>query len=222
MKNNFKKVTAIVLSSLGILASAPSAFCVPKTCPNSAKKNHEITNAPKKRISRPKILKYVILNRIISKQNIDQKFTKKTLEIPNATFVDDYALANQPNIREIILPKAVSVGSRAFENCEKLERIVFTDQLTSIVCDAFVGCRKDLKIIFNEKEYSVEEFTKIVKPSVKVNIGPFQPLDFRYYGEDKINLQFQLLDGKVNDTTIEENSDCADDTTLTISEIKPQ
>lgn len=30
MKNNFKKVTAIVLSSLGILASAPSAFCAPK------------------------------------------------------------------------------------------------------------------------------------------------------------------------------------------------
>ena len=31
MKNNLKKLTAIALSSLGILASAPSAFCVPKS-----------------------------------------------------------------------------------------------------------------------------------------------------------------------------------------------
>ena len=31
MKNNLKKLTAIALSSLGILASAPSAFCAPKS-----------------------------------------------------------------------------------------------------------------------------------------------------------------------------------------------
>ena len=47
MKSNFKKLTAITLSSLGILASAPSAFCAPKACPSSAKKNNNITKHQK-------------------------------------------------------------------------------------------------------------------------------------------------------------------------------
>ena len=168
MKSNFKKLTAITLSSLGILASAPSAFCAPKACPSSAKKNNNITNAPKKHVQTDSSKTKVISNRIISKKLIGCKFTQKHLKAPNATFIYDGAFSDQPNLKKIYLPEAAHVGSRAFENCEKLETIVFTDKLTSLAPDAFLGCMKDLKIIYKGQEYSASDFMKVIKPYVKV------------------------------------------------------
>ena len=101
MKSNFKKLTAITLSSLGILASAPSAFCAPKACPSSAKKNNNITNAPKKHVQTDSSKTKVISNRIISKKLIGCKFTQKHLKAPNATFIYDGAFSDQPNLKKI-------------------------------------------------------------------------------------------------------------------------
>ncbi len=220
MKSNFKKLTAITLSSLGILASAPSAFCAPKACPSSEKKNHDITKAPKKRGGQTKSSKTkVILNRIVSKESFGCKFTQKNLEAPYATYIYDDAFSNQPNLKKIYLPKAVHVGSRAFENCEKLETIVFTDKLTSLAPDAFLGCMKDLKIFYKGQEYSASDLMKVIKPYIKVeiNYGSFQPLAFRDYGSDKINMIIQPMREKVDDTTVSEDSDTSD--TIVLSEI---
>ena len=220
MKSNFKKLTAITLSSLGILASAPSAFCAPKACPNSAKKNNNITNAPKKRVqTESSKTKVIIPNRIISKGYLGCKFTQNYLKAPYATFIYDGAFSDQPNLEKIYLPKAVHVGSRAFENCEKLEQIVFTDQLTSLAPDAFLGCRKDLKIIYKGQTYRPSNFMEVIKPYVKVevNYGFLQPLVFTDYGSDKINMIIQPVGEKVNDTTVAEDSDTSE--TIALSEI---
>lgn len=219
MKSNFKKFTAITLSSLGILASAPSAFCAPKACPNSAKKNNNITNAPKKHVQTESSKTKVIPNRMISKEHIGCKFTQKYLKAPYATFIYDGAFSDQPNLEKIYLPKAIHVGSRAFENCEKLEQIVFTDQLTSIAPDAFLGCMNDLKIIYKGQAYSASKFMEVVKPYVKVevNYGFLQPLVFTDYGSDRINMIIQPMREKVNDTTVAEDSDTSE--TIALSEI---
>lgn len=213
MNSNFKKSAAIVVSALGVLTSAPSAFCAPKACPNSEKKNYNITKAPKKRENESQTSHTKIIpNRIISKKYMDGEIFQKRVDAPDAVAVEDYAFANQSHIKKVKLPKAVHVGSRAFENCENLEKIVFTDQLTSIAPDAFLGCRLDLKIIYKGLEYSVGEFAQEVKPYVKVNIafGPYQPLDFKYYGKDKINLTIQPVGERIDDTTVEEDSSCSD------------
>ena len=220
MKSNFKKLTAITLSSLGILASAPSAFCAPKACPNSAKKNNNITNAPKKRVqTESSKTKVIIPNRIISKGYLGCKFTQNYLKAPYATFIYDGAFSDQPNLEKIYLPKAVHVGSRAFENCEKLEQIVFTDQLTSLAPDAFLGCRKDLKIIYKGQTYRPSDFMKVIKPYVKVeaNYGFLQPLVFTNYGSDRINMIIQPMREKVDATTVAEDSDTSE--TIALSEI---
>ena len=219
MKSNFKKLTAITLSSLGILASAPLAFCAPKACPNSAKKNNNITNAPKKRVQTDSSKTKVIPNRIISKGYLGCKFTQNYLKAPYATFIYDGAFSDQPNLEKIYLPKAVHVGSRAFENCEKLETIVFTDQLTSLAPDAFLGCRKDLKIIYKGQTYRPSNFMEVIKPYVKVeaNYGFLQPLVFTDYGSDRINMIIQPMREKVDNTTVAEDSDTSE--TIALSEI---
>ena len=218
MKNSFKKLTAITLSSLGILASAPSAFCAPKACHSSKEKNHDITKAPKKRSGQTKSSKTeIISDRMLSKGSFKGKITQKTLKAPNATCIYDDTFSNQPNLEKIYLPEAYHVGSCAFENCKKLKTIVFTDKLKLLAFDAFLGCPDDLKIIYEGKKYSASDFMKVVKPyKVEIRQGSFQPF-FTNYGPDKINIMVRPMREKVDDTTVAEDADTSE--TIVLSEI---
>ena len=78
---------------------------------------------------------------------------------------------------------------------------------------------KDLKIFYKGQEYSASDLMKVIKPYIKVeiNYGSFQPLAFRDYGSDKINMIIQPMREKVDDTTVSEDSDTSD--TIVLSEI---
>ena len=206
-------IMALVLASFGF---APSAFCAPKACPSSKKKNHDITKAPKKRGGQTKSSETkVIFDLVVSKEYLEGEITQKNLRAPIAAFIHSNAFSNQPNLEIIYLPEAVEVGSRAFENCEKLKTIVFTDKLKLLAPDAFLGCPNDLKIIYEGKKYSASDLMKVIEPlyiSVIIRDDSTQPLAFRDYGPDKINIIVQPMREKIDDITFVEDSDTSDTT----------
>ena len=190
MKNNFKKFTAITLSSLGMLTSTPSAFCAPKsnlTKLTPTEKAHE-TTAPTKcdselkfssstpsafhaiKIRKSTCKTALILGKKISPKSIGHLVNAKCLEAPLANIIKSLSFAYQTNLEKITFKNVDYLGSYAFINCDKLKEIVFTDRLRSIEANAFLGCKKDVKIIYRGNTYSVPEFLKKVKPLIRLDV----------------------------------------------------
>lgn len=226
MKNSIKKITALALSSLGILASAPSSFCVPRTSPSDLNpaeksyrttapmksssnlvisdstpsafrvlklvpglKNYRVITPPSKHNIKPPFSTEVITSENITKKSLNYIVGANCLEAPFATVVQEYALSNQPNLQRINLPNVSYLGYGAFANCEKLKEVVLNNEILRIDSGAFVGCNKDLKIIFKGRQYPVTEIMKKIKPTVKVNRNSdFAKSLIKDYGKDKVNL----------------------------------
>lgn len=219
MKNNFKKLTAIAISSLGILASAPSAFCAPKmklpklsslekcdetTSPTQSDselafsgstpsafralkitpelKDYKVIDGSTNPYCKSAFTTKVLTGEKITEQSVGGIINEKFLEAPFAKVVVDSSLSHQPNLEKIKFGKVDYLGSNAFKNCDKLKEIVFNDKLTLIEPGAFAGCRKDLKIIYKGKKYSVPELLSKIRPVVRVKIcsKPLKPLLFTH------------------------------------------
>lgn len=226
MKMNFKKSSAIAISALSILASAPSALCTRKTTPSENHicrgENYEIRTRPvhfnihdnspiqrpiasRQPFSIPDALKpfgkaikinhsdkslfssiEIFKDKEITEQSLGHLIEKTQFEAPSAETVEERGFSNQIYLKKIALPKVSYLGSFAFEYCDSLEEVVFTDKLTQIESNAFVGCNKDLKIIYNGERYTIPQLFSKIKPIIRVSIGK-EPIFARYYGKDKMN-----------------------------------
>lgn len=76
------------------------------------------------------------------------------LEVPNVTWVADYAGMEIYNITEIDLPKVIHIGTWAFEYCSSLTTVNIGDKIESIADGAFGG-RSNLTININKPEGSI-------------------------------------------------------------------
>ncbi len=230
MKISFKKSTAMAISALSILVSAPSAFCSPRAVPSEVhctresydinfKPMNNIRNLPQSLKTAQKLLETstlntcdevdddiyhsdrslfsteVLTNDEVTTKSLDHLVKKSHLEAPFATVVGDYGFTNQINVKKIVLPKVSYLGSYAFEYCDNLEEVVFTNKLTHIEPGAFARCNKNLKIVYEGKVYSITGLLSKIRPTVKVSIsaptyhgnGNINPIYYRNSNTSKYN-----------------------------------
>ena len=160
----FKKFTAIALSSLGILTSAPSAFCAPKGKLSDVTKSYEVTS-PTKRDSKLKLPDLESLWDLpplssISHSEINKKNSPKQ-NTPNINFYnqvlqlnDEYSIGKLAHSwSKIKLPRIVSapfagpkVEEKAFLNQVEMTRL-YLPKVCRIDEYAFEGCR-NLNVLF--------------------------------------------------------------------------
>jgi hypothetical protein len=58
----------------------------------------------------------------------------------NLTTIPDYMFYNYNGIKSVNCPNLTSIGTSAFENCQKLKEVYIYDQVTTIGPNAFKGC----------------------------------------------------------------------------------
>ena len=157
-----KKLFSALALTLGILAIAPSAFCSPKENPNTAKLTIDKEKKPKKEAEKShkksKYKKIVIKRELLSQTFLPATIDENYLFAPNADIVNFYALANQPNIEVVKLPKVRTIFPGAFMGCKNLKKIILGDDLQAASIGSFTECNPNLKIIYKGKKYSVIEF----------------------------------------------------------------
>lgn len=171
MKNNIKKLTAIALSSLGVLTLAPSAFCS-KESSNKKKASQEKSYAPNKELNYMENGRYIlreIPRRAIMLQEQGDLMTNRYSNIlisgkvvaPLASgIVKRRAFYEQSRITSLSLPSIQGIESFAFEGCSNLKTLEVTDTLTNVDPRAFKGCNPNLIINFNDISYTIDEFLR--------------------------------------------------------------
>ena len=147
MKNSFKKFAAIALSSLGILALAPSTFCSKPMNP----RRFAMEERPERMV-------------VVQDQGdlFPGRYTTPiygNLIAPYITgVVKKGAFRNQSKLTSISLPWAQVIEERAFEGCASLETIFLTESLKCIYPKTFQGCNPDVIINFAGYECTLNGF----------------------------------------------------------------
>ena len=163
MKNSVKKITAIALSSLGILASAPSAFCTKK---NLAKKTNPTNHCmPEYSTENSKPIVNVP-DRFFELQEsgdlVPGRYSNflidEFLAAPHASgTVRKNAFHNQTRLISIFLPLIQRIEGYAFNGCKNLKILILSKNLKSIDPKAFAGCNPSLVIYIDNAIYTISE-----------------------------------------------------------------
>lgn len=171
MKNNIKKLAAVALSSLGVLTSAPSAFCS-KESSNKEKASQEKSYAPNKELDYMENGRYIVSEiprRVFMLQERGDLATNRYSNIlisgkivaPLASgIVKRRAFYEQSRITSLSLPLVQGIEPFAFEGCSNLRTLEVTDSLTHVDPKAFKGCNPNLIINFNDISYTIDEFLR--------------------------------------------------------------
>ena len=84
----------------------------------------------------------------------------KTVEITNSNFIANGVFSNCNSIEEIKLSNEVTtIGESAFSDCELLSKIIIPNSVTSIGQSAFYGCISLTKITMPNSVKSIEDYT---------------------------------------------------------------
>ena len=168
MKNNIKKIISVTLSSIGLLASVPSAFCIKETNERrTAPRNARSLDEPQNEIENGR---YVVNNspgRVFVLQEDSNLTTNRYSRIlisgkvmaPNAAgIVKSNAFYEQSRITELSLPKIQEIEAFAFHGCTSLRYLTLSNNLIHVDQQAFEGCNPDLIIHFNNHNYTINDF----------------------------------------------------------------
>lgn len=147
MKNSFKKFAVIALSSLEILALAPSAFYSKPMDP----RRFAMEEMPK---------------RMVVVQDQGDLFPGRYTTPIEGNLIAPYitgtvmkgAFRNQSQLTSISLPGAQVIEERAFEGCTSLETIFLTESLKCIYPKTFQGCNPNVIINFAGYEFTLKGF----------------------------------------------------------------
>ena len=168
MKNNIKKIISIALSSFGILASAPSAFCIRETNERrTAPRNFRVLGETQPEIENGRYVARSCPGCICTLQEDGNLMTNRyslvlisgKVSAPRAAgVVKSNAFYEQSKITELSLPKIKGIEAYAFNGCTSLRYLTVSSDLVHIDPQAFEGCNPDLIIHFNGHNYTINDF----------------------------------------------------------------
>lgn len=168
MKNNVKKIISIALSSFGILASAPSAFCLRETNERrTAPRNFHAWDETQLEMENGRYVARSYPGRVCTLQENGDLiadrysfvFISGKVAAPHAAgIVKSNAFYEQSRITELSLPKIQGIEAYAFNGCTSLRYLALSSDLLHIDPQAFDGCNPDLIINFNGHNYTINDF----------------------------------------------------------------
>ncbi len=168
MKNSFKKFAAITLSSLGILAAMPSAFCSKETNERrTAPRNLNVSDRDYYEIENGRYVARNTTGRIsviqMTGDLVAGMYSKYlicgSIMAPRAAgTVKTNAFYGQSRLTSISLPSIKKIEAEAFDGCTSLQDLFLTNSLTEVNPRAFDGCNPDLIVHLNGIPYTINEF----------------------------------------------------------------